>query len=82
MELAIQFYQTMKTYKVVPDIFTAMALISYVAQAGYPRLALDLIDDFEAHSLRRLDYALFMPCLVASAEALYVSVMKLLCGPF
>ncbi|KAG5342950.1 hypothetical protein C0989_005899 [Termitomyces sp. Mn162] len=72
MELAIQFYHTMKTYKVVPDVFTAMALIGYVAHAGYPRLALDLIADFEAHSLRRLDHSFFMPCLIASAEALYL----------
>ncbi|KAG6899969.1 hypothetical protein C0993_004737 [Termitomyces sp. T159_Od127] len=72
MELAIQFYHAMKTYQVVPDILTMKALILNVAQAGYPRLALDLIADFEACSLRRLDHTFFMPCLIASAEALYL----------
>ncbi|KAG6862243.1 hypothetical protein C0995_002174 [Termitomyces sp. Mi166 len=72
MELAIQFYQTMKTYKIVPNMLTALALIHCVAQAGYPKLAIDLITDFEAYTLRQLDYTFFMPCLIASAEAFYL----------
>ncbi|KAG6876645.1 hypothetical protein C0992_012191 [Termitomyces sp. T32_za158] len=72
MELAIQFYHSMKTYEVVPDILTMKALVVHVARAGYPRLALDLITDFETRSLRRLDHTFFMPCLIASAEALYL----------
>lgn len=75
LEVALDFYHAMKTYNIVPDVLTVKALIVLVAEAGYPRLALDLINDFEACSLRRLDHTFFMPCLIASAEALYVSAI-------
>ncbi|KAG6842097.1 hypothetical protein C0991_002751 [Blastosporella zonata] len=70
-ELAIQFYRAMKPRNIVPDIKIASELIMHVADAGYPRLALDLLVDFEATSVRRFDYTTWAKCLAASAEALY-----------
>ncbi|KAG6845406.1 hypothetical protein H0H87_009753 [Tephrocybe sp. NHM501043] len=71
-ELAIHVYRAMKPRNIVPDVKTASILIGHVAEAGYPRLALDLLADFEAVSVRRVDHAVWAKCLTASAEAFYL----------
>ncbi|KAG6812595.1 hypothetical protein H0H92_001946 [Tricholoma furcatifolium] len=71
-EQAIQIYQTMRTQHIVPDVSAAASLIAHVASVGYPRLALDLVTDFEAISDRRLDHSVYLRCLSASVDALYL----------
>ncbi|KAG6907662.1 hypothetical protein DXG01_007866 [Tephrocybe rancida] len=71
-ELALQCYRAMKTYNVIPDITTTASLIGHVADVGYPRLALDLLADYEKVSVRRMDHTVWVQCLTASTEALYL----------
>ncbi|KAG6820981.1 hypothetical protein H0H93_008610 [Arthromyces matolae] len=76
LELALQYYHEMKNQGLVPDIETANRLVTSIAQSGYPRLADDLAEDFEAASVRRLDWKTSMSCLGASAEAFYIDGVK------
>ncbi|KAG5645196.1 hypothetical protein DXG03_006714 [Asterophora parasitica] len=71
LELAIQYFYAMKSHEIIPDVHIAQSVIAHTAQAGYPRLALDLAAWFESVSIRRLDHTVWVRCLIASAEQLY-----------
>ncbi|KAG5637034.1 hypothetical protein H0H81_006029 [Sphagnurus paluster] len=71
IELAVQYFYSMKERKIIPEVQIAQSLVADVAQFGYPRLALDLATWFEEHSIRRLDHTIWVRCLIASGEALY-----------
>ncbi|KAF5386004.1 hypothetical protein D9615_002506 [Tricholomella constricta] len=72
MELAIQYFCAMKSHQIIPKVQVAQSLIAFTAQSGYPRLALDLATWFEQASIRRLDHTVWVRCLIASAEHLYM----------
>jgi len=74
LELALQFLFHMKARGLVPELKAAQGVILLAARLGYPRLALDLAASFEEGSVRKLDPEVWMNCLIASAQDLYVSV--------
>src|SRR5262245_12147717 len=71
LELALQRLTEMPAHNLTPTLDTVQRVIVLATQRGYPRLALDLATEFEASSVRRLDSAVWMNCLISSAEALY-----------
>ncbi|KAF4567672.1 hypothetical protein EYR36_011295 [Pleurotus pulmonarius] len=71
LEFGIQFLHFMRTQGHEPDLRAAQAMVIKAAKNGFPRLALDLLDSFEANSTRRLDHEAWMNCLISSAESLY-----------
>ncbi|KAG9220821.1 hypothetical protein CCMSSC00406_0002579 [Pleurotus cornucopiae] len=71
LEFAIQFLHFMRTQGHEPELRAAQAMVIKAAKNGFPRLALDLLDSFEANTTRRLDHEAWMNCLISSAESLY-----------
>lgn len=74
LEMALQYLYATKKYQVIPDFSITHSVITFAAQSGHPRLAIDLITWFEQQSVRRFDPTTWMTCLISSAEALYVSL--------
>ncbi|KAF8070188.1 hypothetical protein FPV67DRAFT_1006184 [Lyophyllum atratum] len=72
LEVAVQYFCAMKARQIIPEVHSAQSLIAFTAQSGYPRLALDLATWFEEISVRRLDHTIWVRCLIASAEGLYM----------
>lgn len=72
LELAIQHFYAMKSRQIIPHVHAAQSVIAFAAQSGYPRLALDLATWFEEASIRRLDHTVWVKCLIASADGLYM----------
>lgn len=73
IELALQFLHAMTKRGFTPDLTATQEVIKLAANLHLPRLAIDLAQSFEAHSVRRLDGETWISCLVSSAELLYVS---------
>ncbi|EGO00063.1 hypothetical protein SERLA73DRAFT_88892 [Serpula lacrymans var. lacrymans S7.3] len=71
LELALQFMNEMGNRGFPPELPTAQSMIKLAAQQSFPRLALDLAENFEATSVRRLDTETWMTCLHSSSEVLY-----------
>ncbi|KAF8894120.1 hypothetical protein BD779DRAFT_1669601 [Infundibulicybe gibba] len=71
LELALQYFHAMRALKFVPELRAAQSMVSLTAQQGYPRLAIDLAVWFEQNSIRRLEHAAWMNCLISSADNLY-----------
>ncbi|KZT10732.1 uncharacterized protein LAESUDRAFT_644337 [Laetiporus sulphureus 93-53] len=71
IELALQNLAEMGARGLSPTLKTATTLIESAGRLGYPRLALELAEAFEATSVRRLDGDVWLECLLSSAEALY-----------
>jgi pentatricopeptide repeat protein len=72
-ELALQFLLEMNSRGLVPELKAAQGVILLATKLGFPRLALDLAVLFEEQSTRKLDPEVWMNCLIASAQELYVS---------
>ncbi|KAH7910584.1 hypothetical protein BJ138DRAFT_1173062 [Hygrophoropsis aurantiaca] len=71
LEPAIQYMHDMGSQGLSPTLATMEDIIILATQQGFARLALDLADNFETSSFRRLNSETWMNCLLASAEALY-----------
>lgn len=80
LELALQYFYAMKSYKIIPDVRSAQAIIILAAQQGHARLAIDLARWFEEVSVRRLDHTVWMNILIASANSLYVRFINSMVG--
>lgn len=76
LEFILQCMYVMGSRGLVIELTIAQDVIGLAAELGFPRLALDLAENFEATSVRRLSPETWMRCLASSAEALYV------CGIF
>lgn len=72
LELALQYLAEMGTRGLSPTLKTAGSIINTANRRGFPRLALDLADAFEQSSVRRLEGSVWMECLIASSDALFV----------
>jgi pentatricopeptide repeat protein len=72
-EVALQVLMDMTKRGLVPQLKAAQGVILLAAQLGYPRLSLDLIKFFEESAARSLGSEVWMSCLIASAQDLYVS---------
>ena len=71
--MALQLLREMTTLGLAPELGTAKGVIILAANSRSPRLALDLARSFEDSSVRKLDAEVWMNCLIASAQELYVS---------
>ncbi|KDQ55874.1 hypothetical protein JAAARDRAFT_195682 [Jaapia argillacea MUCL 33604] len=71
IELALQFFIEMESNKIFPGLGLMDNLITSCADAGYPRIALDLLERYEHGSLRRVSTATWVACLISCSEALY-----------
>ena len=77
LELALQKLSEMGGIGETPTLKTAQAIVTLACDLGQPRLAVELADAFERSSVRRLDGVVWIKCLIASAETLYVSCCSL-----
>ena len=75
LEVALQFLMDMIARGLVPPLKAAQGVILLAAQLGYPKLSLDLIEFFEETAARSLGSEVWMSCLMASAQDLYVSTV-------
>lgn len=73
LELALQFLALMSDRGLTPLVSSAERVVRTACRLQHPRLAMDLAQSFEASSVRRLGGDVWMDCLIASAETLYVS---------
>lgn len=71
LEFILQCMYEMGSRGLVIELTIAQDVIRVAAELGFPRLALDLAENFEATSVRRLSPETWMRCLASSAEALY-----------
>lgn len=73
VEMAVQYMGEMLARGIVPELQTAQRAIILATSFGHAKLALDMANKFEEHSVRRLDNEVWVNCLIVSAENLYVS---------
>jgi pentatricopeptide repeat protein len=73
-EMALQALYEMSARGLAPELKTVQGVITLATKLNSPRLALDLARSFEESSVRNLDAEVWMNCLVASAQDLYVSI--------
>lgn len=72
-DMALHKLAEMNDQGMNPGLVTAQRLVVFVAEQGYPRLALDLAIAFESSSLRRIETETWIGLLAACADNLYVS---------
>jgi len=71
LEMAFKLLVEMENRGFTPTLKTAEGIITLAARRRMPRLALELAENFEAHSVRRLDTRVWISCLLSSSECLY-----------
>ncbi|KAH9062448.1 hypothetical protein EDB87DRAFT_1787713 [Lactarius vividus] len=71
LEMAFKLLVEMERRGLTPTLKTAEAIITLAAQRRMPRLALELAENFEASSVRRLGMDVWVSCLLSSSECLY-----------
>ena len=72
-EVALQLLLDMEARGLVPQLKAAQDVILLAARLGYPKLSLELVKFFEEGSIRSLGPEVWISCLMASAQELYVS---------
>lgn len=77
LEMAFKLLVEMEGRGLTPTIKTAEDVIVLAAQRRMPRLALELAENFEAASVRRLGSHAWVSCLLASSECLYVGAIPI-----
>jgi pentatricopeptide repeat protein len=75
LEMAFKLLVEMEGRGLTPTLKTAEGVIFLAAQRRMPRLALELAENFEASSVRRLDTHVWVSCLLSSSECLYVGAI-------
>ena len=73
LEMAFKLLVEMEGRGLTPTLKTAEDVIVLAAKRRMPRLALELAENFEASSVRRLGMHVWVSCLLSSSECLYVS---------
>ena len=73
--MVLQLMLEQSNLGLIPELTTAQDVVRLMCQMGYPRLALDIANKFEEGSVRRFDHEIWMNILIASADALYVSIL-------
>ncbi|KAI9442634.1 hypothetical protein H4582DRAFT_2110118 [Lactarius indigo] len=71
LEMAFKLLVEMERRGLIPTLKTAEDIIILAAQRRMPRLALELAENFEAASVRRLGMHVWASCLLSSSECLY-----------
>ncbi|KAI9510937.1 hypothetical protein F5148DRAFT_975964 [Russula earlei] len=71
-EMVFKLLVEMEGRGLSPQLKTAEGVITLAARRRMPRLALELAENFEASSVRRLDTHVWVACLLSSSECLYV----------
>jgi pentatricopeptide repeat protein len=80
LEMAFKLLVEMENRGLTPTLQTAEGVITLAAQRRMPRLALELAENFEASSVRRLGMDIWVSCLLSSSECLYVGVISVCPG--
>lgn len=75
LEMAFKLLVEMEGRGLTPTLETAEGVITLAAERRMPRLALELAENFEASSVRRLNMHVWVDCLLSSSECLYVGVV-------
>jgi pentatricopeptide repeat protein len=75
LEMAFKFLVEMERRGLSPTLKTAEGVITLAAQRRMPRLALELAENFEASSVRRLSTHVWVSCLLSASESLYVGII-------
>lgn len=73
VEFALGLFQEAKAKNLLADFGAASLIVRTLALSGHPKLAIELAEAFEEETLRRLETSVWMSCLTASAEDLWVS---------
>ncbi|KAG6329555.1 hypothetical protein ID866_9533 [Astraeus odoratus] len=71
IELALQLMHEMADRGLTPDLTTTQEVVKLAANLHFPRLAIDIAQNFETYSIRRIDGETWLSCLISSAELLY-----------
>ncbi|KAA1471768.1 hypothetical protein DENSPDRAFT_837838 [Dentipellis sp. KUC8613] len=71
LEMVLRLLVEMEEKGLSPKLETAQAIISLAAKLGQPRLAIDLAENFEASSVRRLEGHVWVDCLTSSTALLF-----------
>ncbi|KAI0046074.1 hypothetical protein FA95DRAFT_1560509 [Auriscalpium vulgare] len=72
LEMALKLLFEMEGRGIGPRIETAEDIVMLAVVKGHPRLAIDLAENYEATSVRRLDSHVWVKCLIAASETFYV----------
>lgn len=75
LEMSFKILVEMERRGLTPTLETAEGVITLAAGRRLPRLALELAENFEASSVRRLSTHVWVTCLLSSSECLYVCVI-------
>jgi pentatricopeptide repeat protein len=75
LEMGFKLLVEMEGRGLTPTLETAEGVITLAAERRMPRLALELAENFEASSVRRLNMHVWVNCLLSSSECLYVGVV-------
>jgi len=78
LEMAFKLLVEMEGRGLTPTLQTAEGVISLAARRRMPRLAVELAENFEASSVRRLGMHVWVSCLLSSSERLYVGAIPTL----
>jgi len=81
LEMAFKFLVEMERRGLSPTLKTAEGVITLAAQRRMPRLALELAENYEASSVRRLGTHVWVSCLLSASESLYVGIVSNCLGP-
>ncbi|KAI0283795.1 hypothetical protein BC826DRAFT_960862 [Russula brevipes] len=71
LEMAFKLLVEMENRGLTPTLLTAEGVITLAARRRMPRLALELAENFEGSSVRRLGMHVWVSCLLSSSECLY-----------
>lgn len=72
LELALQYMHEMDGLGLVPRLTTAQDVIKLATDMDLPKLAIEIAQNFESRSPRKLGGETWMSCLTSSADMLYV----------
>jgi pentatricopeptide repeat protein len=75
LEMAFKHLVEMENRGLTPTLLTAEGVITLAGRRRMPRLALELAENFEGSSVRRLGMHVWVSCLLSSSECLYVSAV-------
>ncbi|KAH9165468.1 hypothetical protein EDB89DRAFT_2009586 [Lactarius sanguifluus] len=79
LEMAFKLLVEMERRGLTPTLKTAEDIITLAAKRRMPRLALELAENFEASSVRRLGMHVWVSCLLSSSECLYLQKNSRFC---
>ncbi|KAI9571057.1 hypothetical protein HD554DRAFT_2238899 [Boletus coccyginus] len=77
LKLALQYMHEMNNLGLVPPLTTTQEVIQLTADMDLPKLAVEIAQNFESRSPRRLGSETWMSCLTSSADMLYPEGVKL-----